>query len=451
MAMELPIIAIAGRPNVGKSTLFNRLLGQRTAIVSNVAGTTRDRVSSNAEWMDSRFILVDTGGIEAEDELNPESVSGLGATEEMLGSVQAQTSTALEDADVLIFVVDAIDGVTTKDHEAADAIRRTGKPFVLVANKADNDARELTVSEFYELGAGDPIPISAYHDIGITELMDAVLELAGVAPGPEADEDTLRIAIVGRPNVGKSEMLNAITGESRAIVSPVAGTTRDAVDTSYRHADRDITLIDTAGLRRRGKAGRGIEKFSVLRSIQAIERAQVALLLLDAAELITAQDTHVAGLIEDAARGAVIVVNKWDLADLAEIDQKSAVRDVRIRLKFLEGAPITFTSALRHRGIEGMLDAALRVYTEWTRTVDAGDLQRVLLAALAEHPVPTHGRDDVHITRLVQTRAAPPSFVFKVNHPDRIHFSYKRYLENKIRDEFGFAGAPLRLHFRTRI
>ncbi len=449
--MALPIIAIAGRPNVGKSTLFNRLLGQRTAIVSEVAGTTRDRVSSDAEWLDSRFILVDTGGIEAEDELNPESVSGLGATEELLGSVQTQTSTALEDADVLIFVVDAIDGVTAKDHEAADAIRRSGKPVVLAANKADNDARELTVSEFYELGAGDPIPISAYHDIGINELMDAVLKLAGSDPEPETDGDTLKIAIVGRPNVGKSAMLNAITGESRAIVSPVPGTTRDAVDTSYRHGDQAITLIDTAGLRRRGKAGQGIEKFSVLRTIRAIERAEVALLLLDATELITAQDTHIAGLVEDAARGAVIVVNKWDLADRDEIDQKSAVRDIRARLKFLEGAPVTFTSAVRGKGIEGMLDAALRVYTEWTRTVDDGDLQRVLLAALAEHPIPTHGREDVHLTRVVQTRTAPPSFVFKVNQPDRIHFSYKRYLENKIRDEFGFEGAPLRLHFRTRI
>ena len=436
--MALPIIAIAGRPNVGKSTLFNRLLGQRTAIVSDVAGTTRDRISRDAKWLDSRFILVDTGGIEAEDELNPESVSGLGATEELLGSVQAQTSIALEDADVLIFVVDAVDGVTAKD-------------ILLVATKADNDARELTVSEFYELGAGDPIPISAYHNIGIKELMDAVFKLAGNEPEPEAEEGALRIAIVGRPNVGKSAMLNAITGESRAIVSPVAGTTRDAVDTDYRYGDRDITLIDTAGLRRRGKAGQGIEKFSVLRSIQAIERAEVALLLLDATELVTAQDTHVAGLIEDAARGAVIVVNKWDLADKDEIDQKSAVRDIRYRLKFLEGAPITFTSAVRGRGVEGMLDAALRVYAEWTRTVDAGDLQRVLLAALAEHPIPTHGRGDVHMTRVVQTRTAPPSFVFRVNQPERIHFSYKRYLENKIRDEFGFAGAPLRLHFRTRI
>ena len=449
--MVLPIITIVGRPNVGKSALFNRLLGQRTAIVSDVAGTTRDRVSSDAHWLDSRFILVDTGGIEAEDEMNPESVSGLGATDELLGSVQMQTSTALEDADVLIFVVDAIDGVTAKDHEAADAVRRAGKPVVLAANKADNDARELTVSEFYELGAGDPIPISAYHDIGIGELMDAVLKLAGSVSEPETDEDTLRIAIVGRPNVGKSTLLNAITGESRAIVSPVAGTTRDAVDTSYTYGGRAITLIDTAGLRRRGKAGRGIEKFSVLRAIQAIERADVALLLLDATELITAQDTHVAGLIEDAVRGAVIVVNKWDLADHDEIDQQSANRDIRIRLKFLEGAPITFTSAVHGRGVEGMLDAALRVYAEWTRTVDGGDLQRVLLAALAEHPIPTHGRGDVHMTRVVQTRTAPPSFVFRVNQPDRIHFSYKRYLENKIRDEFGFAGAPLRLHFRTRI
>ena len=250
--MALPIIAIAGRPNVGKSTLFNRLLRQRTAIVSDIAGTTRDRVSIEAEWLDSRFILIDTGGIETEDELNPESVSGLGATEELLGSVQAQTTTALEDADVLIFVVDAVEGVTAKDHEAADAIRRSGKPVVLAANKADNDSRELTVSEFYELGAGDPIPISAYHNVGITELMNAVLELAGNEVQSERNEEALRIAIVGRPNVGKSAMLNAITGESRAIVSPVSGTTRDAVDTDYTYGEQAITLIDTAGLRRRG-------------------------------------------------------------------------------------------------------------------------------------------------------------------------------------------------------
>ncbi|NQW16123.1 MAG: ribosome biogenesis GTPase Der [Chloroflexi bacterium] len=448
--MPLPIITIVGRPNVGKSTLFNRLVGERIAIVSDIAGTTRDRVSSDARWHDERFILVDTAGIEAQDEIEPQSVSGLGATETLLSEVQAQTTTALEDADLLIFMVDASQGVTPKDIEAADAVRRSGKPVILAANKADNFQREMTVSEFYELGLGDPIAFSAYHDINMSGLMEAVL-----GPLDTGDEDTvddsIRVAIAGRPNVGKSAMLNAITGETRAIVSSVAGTTRDSVDSKFMFEEREITLIDTAGLRRRGKAGIGIEKYSVLRTVRSIERSHVTLLLLDATEVITAQDTHVAGLMEDAARGAVIVVNKWDLADEEELEREKVERDVRARLQFLEGAPIVFTSALTRKGVNRMLRSTLQVYENWTREVDQGDLQRMLLDALAEHPIPTGGKDDVRMKSVIQTKSAPPSFVFKVNQPKKIHFSYKRYLENRIRKEFNFEGSPLRLHFRTKV
>lgn len=448
--MPLPIVTIVGRPNVGKSTLFNRLVGERIAIVSDIAGTTRDRVSGDARWNDERFLLVDTAGIEAEDEVDPQSVTGLGATETLLSEVQAQTSTALEDADVLIFMVDASQGVTPKDIEAADTVRRSGKPVVLAANKADNFEREMTVSEFYELGLGDPISFSAYHDLNMSVLMDAVL--GPLDTGDEdVTDDSIRVSIVGRPNVGKSAMLNAISGEERAIVSSVAGTTRDSVDTGYVYKEHEITLIDTAGLRRRGKAGIGIEKYSVLRTMRSIERSHVALLLLDATEVVTAQDTHVAGLMEDAARGAVIVVNKWDLADEKQLEREKVERDIRGRLQFLEGAPIVFTSAISRSGVNRMLDAVLRVYENWTRIVDPGDLQRMLLDALAEHPIPTGGKDDVRLKSIIQTKAAPPSFVFKVNQPKKIHFSYKRYLENRIRKEFHFEGSPLRLHFRTRV
>lgn len=443
--MAAPVVAIVGRPNVGKSTLFNRLAGRRIAITSEEPGTTRDRVSFDAEWAGYRFVLIDTGGIEQKTD-----AQGLNS------AIQQQRARALEEADAAVLVVDVIGGITSGDRDAADVVRRSGRPVVLAANKADNDARAQGAVEFHELGLGEPVAISAYHGDGIAELMETLLALVPEAGEPDAPDGIVRIAIAGRPNVGKSALLNAITGSERAIVSETPGTTRDPVDSRYSYAGREILFVDTAGLRRRGKAEPGIEKYSALRSIRAIERAHVVLVLLDASEFVTAQDTHVAGFVEDASRGAVIVVNKWDLAEGRELaggiilDEDRAAREVRDRLKFLEGAPVRFTTATLGTGVEKVLDSALAVYDQWTRYVDGGELKRAVLDAMARHPPPSGRRRDIRLYSVNQPRSAPPTFVFRVSEPERLHFSYRRYLENRLRAEFGFEGAPLKLEFRRR-
>ncbi|MBI4305323.1 MAG: ribosome biogenesis GTPase Der [Chloroflexi bacterium] len=436
--MALPIVAIIGRPNVGKSTLFNRLAGRRIAIVSDIPGTTRDRVSTDARWRDLRFILVDTGGIDPR------------AGDAIYREVQAQTASAIEDADVMILVTDASEGVTAGDRDAVDQARRSGKPVVLAANKAESERRALATVEFYELGLGDPLPISAYHGHGIDELMEKVAESLPAEIESEEPERVPRVAIVGRTNVGKSALLNAIAGKTRSIVSPIPGTTRDPVDTLYRYKEQDLLFIDTAGLRRRGHIEPGIEKYSALRTIQAIERCYVAILVLDASEFVTAQDTHIAGYIEDAGRGAVIVVNKWDLAPELNLETKDVERSIRRRLQFLDGAPIRFTSAIERTGIPSLLSAIVDVHEQWRRTLEPEELRRVLMEALAAHPPPSEGRRETRIYRVVQRRTGPPTFVFHTSDPDRIHFSYRRYLENCMRQAFGFEGAPLKLEFVSR-
>jgi GTP-binding protein len=435
--MTLPIVAIIGRPNVGKSTLFNRLAGRRIAIVSDIPGTTRDRISVDAAWGPTRFILVDTGGI---DET---------AGDAIYLDVQKQTAAAVEDADVLILVADAVEGVTTGDRDAAEVARRSGKPVVLAANKADSEKRAMLAVDFYELGMGDPIPISAYHGQGIPDLMEAVERVLPAATAVDEEGRLPRVAIAGRTNVGKSALLNAVAGQARAIVSPVPGTTRDPVDTVFRYKDRDLQFVDTAGLRRRGRVEQGIEKYSGLRTIQAIERSHVAILVLDATEFVTAQDAHVGGFIDDAGRGAVIVLNKWDLATELGLERDAAVLAIRQHLQFLPHAPVRLVSALRGTGITPLLEAVLAAHEQWSRTVDPSELRRVLSDALAAHPPPSRGRSEVKIYRAEQRRAGPPTFVFRTNEPDRIHFTYRRYLENRMREAFGFEGTPLRLEFVT--
>lgn len=435
MAPKLPIIAIIGRPNVGKSTLFNRLAGRRIAIVSDIPGTTRDRVSIDARFGNLAFALVDTGGIEEN------------AGDRIDRAVQAQTASAISEADVLILVTDAVSGVTAGDHDAAEIARKSGKPVVLAANKADSEKRALLVVDFYGLGIGDPIPISAYHGQGITELMEAV---ARVLPEPveTGDSDLYpRIAIAGRTNVGKSALMNAIAGHTRSIVSPVPGTTRDPVDTVLRFKERDLQFIDTAGLRRRGRIEQGIEKYSSLRTLQAIERCHVAILVLDATEFVTAQDTHVAGFIDQAGRGAVIALNKWDLAPETGVEHDAAMLEIRQRLKFLVSSPVRLISALHGRGIPGLLESVVATYDQFTRTIDESELRRVISDAIAAHPPPSQGRNDVRIRKISQRRTSPPTFVFHTGDPARIHFTYRRYLENSLRNAFGFQGTPLKLEF----
>ena len=432
-----PIVAIVGQPNVGKSTLFNRLTDTRPSIVSDIAGTTRDRVIAEVEWGERLLTLVDTGGL---DEF-PET--------ELWSSVRDQIQVAIEGADVVIMLADVTTGVTAPDEDVARVLRLSGRHVVLAVNKADNELREADAAEFYGLGLGEPTPVSAYHNRGVDDLMSRVLDLlpdGEAMPDPEAD---FRLAIVGRTNVGKSMLLNAVLGEERAIVSDVPGTTRDALDTLVTVDGRTVHLIDTAGLRRRGRIERGIEQFSALRTIRAIDRAEIAVLVMDAAELATTHDAHIAGYVLEAYRGILLAINKWDLSTGLGMTREDATRKVRERFKFASHMPICFTSALEGTGMDGLLDQAAEVHRRWSMGLPRYDLRRTVLSAVAAHP-PATGRRRLKLYGVTQDRSQPPSFTFYVNNSDMVHFSYQRYLENAIRKAYGFEGSPLRMRFRSR-
>ncbi len=437
--MALPVVAIIGRPNVGKSTLFNRLAGRRIAIVSDIPGTTRDRVSIDAEWGRHRYLIVDTAGVEDRPH-----------HELMWHDIKAQVEIALNQADAIIFTVDVNDGVTDSDEDAADMVRRTGKPVVVAANKADTLSREDMIHEFYSLGLGEPHPISAYHDSGIGDLMQSVFEQLPPFEDEPIGKNSIRVAIAGRPNAGKSALFNALTGEERAVVSPVAGTTRDTVDSLFDYEGTRITFLDTAGLRRRGNVEPGIEKYSAIRTIGAIERCYVAILVLDATEFVTAQDTHIGGFIDDASRAAVIVINKWDLSKELDLDRAEAEAEVRNRFKFIPDVPVVFTSALTGWGVDKLLPTILEVYGEFSKQMPRAEVSRVIFDAMGENPIPGFGSRRPRIYRCIQSRTSPPTFEFSARNPELIHFSYRRYLENQLRDRFGFIGSPLRMTFQSR-
>ncbi len=435
--MTTPLIAIVGRPNVGKSTLFNRLAGQPLAIVSETPGTTRDRVTATIPWRDHSLILVDTGGIEVAPASN------------LWEMVRAQVETALEEADAIIFLVDVVDGATPADLDIAQSLRQRGKPVALAVNKVDNPRRELDATEFYSLGLGDPLPISAYHNLGVRDLLSRLDDLLPIPPEEDKTQDGLKLAIVGRPNVGKSMLLNTILGHQRVIVSEMPGTTRDAIDIPFSFDDKPVTLIDTAGVRRRGRIEVGIEKYSVLRAVRAIERSNVCLLVIDGTESVTAQDTHIAGQVLDTYRGVVVVVNKWDLVE-GETDMERMTLEVRRKLKFVPHAPICFTSALTGAGVQKTIETALEVYEQGNRMVSRGALERTLMSAVADHLPPNRRGKPLKIYRIYQRGVNPPTFVTFVNNPELVHFSYQRYLENRLRSAFGFAGNPIHLIFSTR-
>lgn len=433
-----PLVAIVGRPNVGKSTLFNRIAGQRTAVVSSISGTTRDRVATNVVWRDRPFILVDTGGIDplAEGELSQK--------------VRQQIDVALSDADVIVVLADVQTGVTPDDSDVASELRRSSKPKVLAVNKCDTKMREASAAEFYELGLGDPVPISGYHNIGIDDLMVQVIAAFPPEQLQEEPEAEFRMAIVGRTNVGKSVLFNMIAGQERAIVSDVPGTTRDALDTLVEVDGRSILIIDTAGLRRRGRVKPGIERYSSLRTVKAIDRADVAVLVLDASELATSQDTHVAGYVLDSHKGIVLAVNKWDLAPGLKINRRDAGTLIRGRFKFAPYAPLCFISAIRGTGIGTLMDTVATVYGEWSKGLPRYELRRTVLDAIARHPPPTAGRHAIKVYSVAQDGSGPPSFTFYVNRAEMVHFSYERYLENAIRKTYGFEGSPLKIQFKGR-
>jgi GTP-binding protein len=433
--MKKLIVAIVGRQNVGKSTLLNRLSGRRVAIVEDFPGTTRDRVFADAVWQDKEFTVVDTGGLE----ISEESEIGRG--------VRRQVDAAVREADLILFVTDVKDGVMPADFDIANLLRRTLKPVILVVNKVDNDSLEAQVPEFYELGLNEPISISAHHALGTGELLDKIVSMLPEQPVAVTEPESIKVAIIGRPNVGKSMLLNAIVGQERSIVSEVPGTTRDSVDTLFEFKGRNVLLIDTAGIRRRGSVEAGIERYSVLRSLRAIDRCDVVLMVLDASELVTSQDTHVAGYVQQAYKGIVIVVNKWDL--IKEKNTDTFVSELKNNLKFLTYAPVMFLSALTKQGVKDVMPMVEQIYSERLKRLTDAEVRNIIEQAIAAHAPPRKGRKELVIKKGSQTEVNPPTFTFKVNDERLIHFSYRRYLENQIRNAYGFIGTPIKLRFTS--
>lgn len=452
--MRIPIVAIVGRPNVGKSTLFNRLAGKRLAIVDEVPGTTRDRLLAEAEWNGVQFHIIDTGGIDpSEGGKVPLSIN----SEKYIKQIRDQALIAVQDADAVLLLTDAISGITSADEEVAELLRRNqkkldGKPFppiLLAANKADNENLRAQTIDFYSLGIGEPYPISALHGTGTGDLLDALVSV--LPPSVEVKEDdSVKIAIVGKPNVGKSTLLNRLAGEERAIVSPIPGTTRDAIDTKITFNGIPITLIDTAGIRRKGKIIPGVEKYSVIRSIQAIERCEVALLMIDATGAISAQDTHIAGYVLDAWKSTVVLVNKWDAVEKDAYTMDTYAGEVRQALNFMDYVPLLFISAKNGQRINGVLPLALQVQKERVTQINTGQLNRILMKAQDLHaPTSKTGRI-LRIYYSTQVRSNPPTFMLYVNNPKLAHFTYLRYLENQIRKQYPFIGTPIRLVLKKR-
>lgn len=441
-----PIVALVGRPNVGKSTFFNRLIGERRAIVEDLPGTTRDRLYGDSDWNGRIFTVVDTAGLLLEeDDLTPGTPQL-----EIARRVREQAEMAIAEADAIIFMVDTREGLTAADAAVAEVLRRADKPVVLAANKADNKERAMDAVEFYALNLGEPIPMSAYHGIGTGDVLDRVV--AAFPMAEEAEDDTaVKIAIVGRPNVGKSSLLNRLLGQERSVVSDVPGTTRDSIDTPIEIAGVKALLIDTAGVRRRGKIERGIERYSVMRSLRAIERADVALLLIDASEGVTAQDTHVAGMILESLKGVAILVNKWDLVVKDEHTFNIFTREVRDAFRFIPYAPLVFISAKSGQRVDKVLPLALDIAQERQRRIPTSELNALLRRATYDHP-PTaiHKGAHLRLYYATQPQVAPPVFLFFANNADQIHWGYARYLENRIRERYGFDGTPIKIVFRSR-
>lgn len=454
--MRKPLVALVGRPNVGKSALFNRLVGQRKAVVSEVPGTTRDRLFGEVEWNGVLFNLVDTGGLELyQPKFAPRSPLEEGSNR-FVQEIREQALLAIDEADVIVFVVDTIEGITAADEEVAETLHRANKPVIVAANKADNAQRRDDALEFYGLGMDQVFALSSLHGTGTGDLLDAIVEALPYKPTAEMvaeddeDDPTIHIAIVGRPNVGKSSLLNRLLGQERAIVSPVAGTTRDAVDTALTWNDMPLTLIDTAGIRRRGRVEPGVEKYSVLRAMKAIERADVSLLLIDAVEGVTQQDAHIAGMIQEAMKSAVVVVNKWDLIEKDTHTMNEFVEKIRRELAFMPYVPVLFISAKTGQRIDTVLEAAVQVQEERMVRIPTSELNDIVREAMMRHAPATKQPRPLKIFLAQQVRVDPPTFLFHVNDTRLVHFTYERYLENQIRRHYPFTGTPIRLSFRPR-
>jgi GTP-binding protein len=453
--MPKPVVALVGRPNVGKSTLFNRLVGERLAIVDDTPGTTRDRLLSESEWNGVEFHVIDTGGIDpTHGGRTPLSVGSA----DFIQQIKEQALMAIEDADAILFLTDGETGVSAPDREVADILRRYQKklpdgnfwpPILLVVNKCESEARRQSVGEFYELGLGEPYAVSALHGTGTGDLLDALVESFPPQQAEEEDE-AVKIAIVGKPNAGKSSLLNKLVGAERAIVSPIPGTTRDAVDMNIQYEGIDITLIDTAGIRRRGKIEPGVEKYSVLRSFKAIERADVALLLIDATTGITSQDAHIAGFILDAWKSCVVLVNKWDAVEKDNYTMEAFSKRIRHDLNFMDYVPLLFISAKTGQRVDKVLPLALQVQEERLARLTTSKINQVIQNAQDAHPAPSLRGRQLKMFYGTQVRSDPPTFMIYVNDPKLAHFSYRRYLENQLREEYGFLGTPIRIVMKGR-
>ena len=431
--MTRPIVAIVGRTNVGKSTLLNRLAGRRVAVVADLPGTTRDRVFAFVSWQGWELTVVDTGGWQTKPSTSLEQ------------KVKQQVEAAIAQADAIIFLVDAKDGPIAADEEIVDILRAASRPVILTVNKVDSAKQSNQVADFYQLGMGEPIPISAHHNRGVDELMDTVLASLSPQPIRIAETDEAKLAIVGRPNVGKSTLLNTLLGDERAIVHESPGITRDSLDAVIRWRDKELLLVDTAGIKRRGRVGAGVDYYSLLRALQAINRCDVALLLIDASEFITAQDMHIAGYIIEVGKGIILLVNKWDL--IPQEQRQEFKHSLEQRLRFAHYIPIIYISAKLGQGINGILPQAWGIWQERQKQIPQSEVDELVKQAIGNHHPPRTGSRRLHIARAYQDESKPATFVLKVNDPKLVHFSYQRYLENKLRRGFGFRGVPLKLIF----
>ncbi|ERN54165.1 ribosome biogenesis GTPase Der [Alkalihalophilus marmarensis] len=435
--MTKPVVAIVGRPNVGKSTIFNRIVGERVAIVEDMPGVTRDRLYSHGEWLDREFNLIDTGGIELADE-------------PLLNQMREQAELAIEEADVIVFIVNGREGITSADQEVAKILFRSKKPVVLGVNKVDNPDMHDLLYEFYSLGIGNPFPISGSHGLGLGDLLDEVLKHFPEKVEDDYDADTIRISLIGRPNVGKSSLVNAMLGEERVIVSNIPGTTRDAIDTSFTRDDQDYVLIDTAGMRKRGKVYESTEKYSVLRSLKAIERSNVVLVVINAEEGIIEQDKKIAGYAHEAGRAVIIVVNKWDAIERDDKTMQKFEQKIRDEFLFLSYAPILFTSAKTKQRLQHVLPMVKKVSQNHNLRVPTNILNDLIMDAVAMNPTPTDKGKRLRINYVTQVAVEPPTFVFFVNEPELLHFSYERFLENRLRATFEFEGTPIKIIARKK-
>lgn len=435
--MTKPVVAIVGRPNVGKSTIFNRVAGERLAIVNDIPGVTRDRVYHPAHWLDNDFFLIDTGGIEMTNE--PISVQ-----------IREQAEVGIEEADVIIFIVDGKEGMTGADEEVANLLFRSNKPVVLAVNKIDNPKRKEQIFDFYSLGLGEPYPISGTHGLGLGDLLDEVVKHFPRDEIEEYDESVLRFSLIGRPNVGKSSLVNAILGKDRVIVSDIPGTTRDAIDTPFSQDGKDFVIIDTAGMRRRGKVYETTEKYSVLRARRAIERSDVSILVINGEEGIIEQDKKIAGYAYEAGRGMIILVNKWDAVNKDERTLRDFEKKIRNHFPFLEFAPILFVSAKTRQRLHKLLPLIERVAENHSMRIQTSVLNDCIFDAIAMNPAPSRKGKNLKISYSTQVSVKPPTFVVFVNDPELMHFSYERFLENQLRARFGFQGTPIRIFARKK-